>query len=104
MAGRGARIAGWLNNLAFGAVAVVLVIIVLLRVYPPLQAGDYLGGVGLLLAALAPVLALAGVVTGLASGIGWPIKAAIALILGIVVSFWPLFVWLLTSNCPRGAC
>ena len=76
----------------------------LLRAYPPLQVGDYLGGVGLIFAALAPALALASVVIGLVAGIGWPMKTAIALILGIVVSFWPLLVWLLTSNCPQHAC
>ena len=98
MAARGARIARWLTDLALAAAGLVFILLLTLPLYPSLEKPLYLSG--LILAALAPLLALASVVTGLAAGIGWPRRAAIALILGIVVSFWPLLWWLWFSNCP----
>lgn len=97
MAERGARIARRLNDLAFAAVAGVGLSLVLLRMN---LSTEILWWAGLILAALAPLLALASVVIGLSAGIGWPMRSAIALILGIVVFVWPLLYWLLFSNCP----
>jgi hypothetical protein len=97
MVERGARIARRLNDLAFAAVAGVGLILVLLRMN---LSTEILWWSGLALAALAPLLALTSVVIGLAAGIGWPMRSAIALILGIVVFVWPLLYWLLFSNCP----
>lgn len=100
MAERGARMARMLTNLAFGAIAAVLLLVLASNIHPRLASLLYLGNAGLIVAALAPVLALTSVVMGLAAGIGWPLRSAIALILGIVVSFWPLIWWLWLSNCP----
>jgi hypothetical protein len=103
VAERGARIAHRLTDLAYGVFAGVVAILLLLQVNLPPRGVDWLSRLGLVLAALTPVLALASVVSGLASGIGWPLRSAIALILGIVVSIWPLSWWFLVSNCP-GLC
>ena len=89
---RGARIARRLTDLAFVAVAGVLVVMLLLGMN---VSAEVVWWSGLILATLAPLLALTSVVIGLGAGIG--------LILGIVVFAWPLLWWLYLSNC-RGYC
>lgn len=102
MSERGAHIARLMTTLAFGSVGVVAAAFLLAAMYPQVTIGNYLGSPMLVLATLAPLLALSSVITGLAAGIGFPMKSAVALILSIVVSVLPLlnFLW----NCPEGGC
>ena len=104
MAERGARIASLLTNLSFGAVGAVAAAILVLPAYSALNASEHLWMLLLILASLAPVLALSGVVAGLAAGIGFPMRSAVALILGIVAAFWPALHFLLWSNCQQHYC